>query len=260
MYTGATLGTYNAGTYQTLYKNLAFQNNSNFNISTGSALSWVGDTTLNGNANFSTGVATTLTGNITGTGGITKSGGSALTLAGSQNYSGLTTVSSNTLNLSGSGIIGNIMNNATLVALDGTHTVGTISGTGVTTLSDNAVLNSGDISSTGAITIGSNAALHAGNIARTGSAALTLNSNALLTAGDINSTGNTTLGSGASLTANSMIQNTVTLGIGARITIAPIPGGPTAGASSLTAVPEPSTWAMLMLAAMGLGMYWRRSR
>ena len=79
------------------------------------------------------------------------------------------------------------------------------------------------------------------------------------TVGNISGIGNTTVAAG-SLTATSIVQNTVTLGIGARITIAPIPGGPTAGAGSLTAVPEPSTWAMLMLAAMGLGMYWRRNR
>jgi len=28
----------------------------------------------------------------------------------------------------------------------------------------------------------------------------------------------------------------------------------------LSEVPEPATWAMLMLAAMGLGIYWRRRR
>ena len=76
----------------------------------------------------------------------------------------------------------------------------------------------------------------------------------------LSGTGNTSVAAGSTLTASSIVQNTVTLGIGARITIAPIPGGPTAGSGSLTAVPEPSTWAMLMLAAMGLGMYWRRSR
>ena len=80
------------------------------------------------------------------------------------------------------------------------------------------------------------------------------------TVGTISGVGTTNLLAGSSLTATSVIQGTVTLGIGARLTIAPIPGGPTAGAGTLTAVPEPSTWAMLMLAAMGLGMYWRRSR
>ena len=76
----------------------------------------------------------------------------------------------------------------------------------------------------------------------------------------LSGTGNTILSSGTQLTAASVVQNTLTLGIGARITIAPLPGGPTAGTDSLTAVPEPSMWAMLILAAMGLGMYWRRSR
>ena len=80
------------------------------------------------------------------------------------------------------------------------------------------------------------------------------------TVGNISGVGATSVLAGSSLTATSVNQGTVTLGIGARLTIAPIPGGPTAGTSSLTAVPEPSTWAMLMLAAMGLGMYWRRSR
>jgi autotransporter-associated beta strand protein len=80
------------------------------------------------------------------------------------------------------------------------------------------------------------------------------------TVGALSGTGNTSVAASTTLTATSIVQNTVTLGIGARITIAPLPGGPTAGAGSLTAVPEPSTWAMLMLAAMGLGMYWRRSR
>jgi fibronectin-binding autotransporter adhesin len=80
------------------------------------------------------------------------------------------------------------------------------------------------------------------------------------TVGTISGVGTTNLLAGSNLTATSVNQGTVTLGIGSRLTIAPIPGGPTAGAGSLSAVPEPSTWAMLMLAVMGLGMYWRRSR
>ena len=60
------------------------------------------------------------------------------------------------------------------------------------------------------------------------------------------------------LTATSVSQGTVTIGPGATMTIAAIPGGPSASVRSISAVPEPSTWAMLMLAAMGLGMYRRR--
>ncbi len=197
----ATLGTYNAGTYQTLYKDLVFQDKSNFNPGTGSPLAWVGDTTLNGNANFQISVATTLTGNIIGTGGITKSNSSALTLAGTQNYSGTTTISAGTLQLSGSGTIGNVTNSTTFELLDGTHTVGNITGTGTTIID-----------------------------------------------------------AGTTLTATSVVQNTLTLGAGATLNIAPIPGGPLAGPGSFNSVPEPCTWAMLVLAAMGLGIYWRRSR
>ncbi len=63
-----------------------------------------------------------------------------------------------------------------------------------------------------------------------------------------------------SLTADSIMVGTLTVGPGSTVTIKPIPGGPLAGAGSLSAVPEPSTWAMLMLAAMGLGIYCRRRR
>ncbi|MGA2060921.1 MAG: autotransporter-associated beta strand repeat-containing protein, partial [Thermoguttaceae bacterium] len=75
--------------------------------------------------------------------------------------------------------------------------------------------------------------------------------------------GSGTLGIGngtvaTSVTADSVSVNTLTIGAGATLTITAIPGGPLAGSGSISSVPEPSTWAMLMLAAMGLGIYWRR--
>jgi autotransporter-associated beta strand protein len=96
----------------------------------------------------------------------------------------------------------------------------------------------------------------------------TLQINTLSTTGspvlhNVSGTGTLGVGDGTNatnLTVDSINLPTLTLGIGSRLTIAPLPGGLTAGTSSLTSVPEPSTWAMLMLAAMGLGMYWRRSR
>jgi autotransporter-associated beta strand protein len=62
-----------------------------------------------------------------------------------------------------------------------------------------------------------------------------------------------------SLIAKSITANSLTIGAGAKVVIKPIAGGPLAG-GSLSAVPEPSTWAMIVLAAMGLGIYLRRSR
>ena len=78
--------------------------------------------------------------------------------------------------------------------------------------------------------------------------------------GNLSGTGSMSLFASTQLTATSVSQSVLTLGPGATLTIAAIPGGPTAGAGSLTPVPEPSTWAMLILAAMGLCMYWRRNR
>jgi autotransporter-associated beta strand protein len=63
------------------------------------------------------------------------------------------------------------------------------------------------------------------------------------------------------LIATSIVSKTLTIGAGGEVIIRAISGGPTSGSgSSLAPVPEPATWAMLMLAAMGLGIYWRRSR
>jgi fibronectin-binding autotransporter adhesin len=80
------------------------------------------------------------------------------------------------------------------------------------------------------------------------------------TVNTLSGTGNTTLAGSTQLTAASVVQNTLTISAGAKLTIAAIPGGPSGGQTFLSAaksVPEPSTWAMIVLAAMGLGMYWR---
>jgi autotransporter-associated beta strand protein len=76
-------------------------------------------------------------------------------------------------------------------------------------------------------------------------------------------TGAGTLGVGngtniTSLTVDSINLGTLTIGAGSTVNIAAIPGGPLAEPLPLTPVPEPSALAMLLLAAMGLGIYHRR--
>ncbi len=81
--------------------------------------------------------------------------------------------------------------------------------------------------------------------------------------GAITGTGATEVAANATLIASSISQNHISIGSGAKLVIRPSGSGPLSDGADLTSispVPEPSTWAMLLLAAMALGIYWRRSR
>ena len=108
-------------------------------------------------------------------------------------------------------------------------------------------LNGGDLNDSSAIAVAAGAALNV--------------LGGTPTLGDISGQGTTVVsGAGTVLTAASLVQGTLTLGPGATLVIAAIPGGPLAEPLPVESVPEPSAWAMLLLAAMGLGTYFRRQR
>jgi autotransporter-associated beta strand protein/T5SS/PEP-CTERM-associated repeat protein len=78
---------------------------------------------------------------------------------------------------------------------------------------------------------------------------------------EITGVGNLGVGDGATpsiLTANYIQVGTLTVAAGSEIIIAPLPGGPLAAQPNLTAVPEPCTLTLLLLAGMGLWWFGRR--
>ena len=80
------------------------------------------------------------------------------------------------------------------------------------------------------------------------------------TLGSISGVGTTNLLAGGNLTASSVVQGVLTIGAGATLTIAAIPGGPTAGMSMTEPVPEPSAITLLIAAAVGMFFYWKKTR
>jgi hypothetical protein len=92
---------------------------------------------------------------------------------------------------------------------------------------------------------------------------LSLAGDATAQVGNVSGSGSVSVGDGlgsALLTADSITANALSIGAGSKVVIAAISGGSLSGTASLSTVPEPSTWALLILAALGLGIYHRRSR
>jgi autotransporter-associated beta strand protein len=166
----------------------------------------------------------TLSNVLTGEGGLNKLGFGTLTISNMATYGGNTTVSGGSLIFSGG------------IGASGTTLIDVESGTAV--LKTVSVTKS-DLDIYTAASAKFEVADHTHVV------------------GVISGSGTTQVDSGASLTAASISQGTLTLGIGARVTIQPIPGGPLG--DTITAVPEPSTF-VLLAAAFLMPAYSRARR
>ncbi len=109
-------------------------------------------------------------------------------------------------------------------------------------------------------TDGTNGAIHAA-VANDGKFAVTAGTK---TTGNVTGTGETNVsGSGTTLSVSVVRQGHIYIGSGSKLIVRPASSAPLSDGLDLlplTPVPEPSTWAMLILAAMVLGVYRLRRR
>jgi hypothetical protein len=179
-----------------------------------------------GNANLDTaGYAVTLSGVLSGTGGLNKLGSGTLTLSAKETYAGDTTINGGTLAIAGG------------IDPNGTSLIDIQSGT--------AMFKTVNVSK---LDLDINTAALATFEVLNGSHAV----------GAIAGSGITQVDAGASLTAQSISQGTLTLGIGARVTIQPIPGGPLG--DTIAPVPEPASFVLLSGAFIVAIYVWARKR
>jgi autotransporter-associated beta strand protein len=162
-----------------------------------------------------------ISGAIVGNGGLYKSGSGTLTLSSTaNNYKDTTTVNGGVLEITGG------------VNIDSTESIDIQNGKAVlkTTNVNNCTLDiETDIDGTFEIVDG----VH--------------------TVGNIEGSGTTVVN--GQLTANSINQGTLTLAAGSRVTIAPLPGGPTSENTQLMAVPEPATLILVLTGILFFFIY-----
>jgi autotransporter-associated beta strand protein len=229
-YDPGSTGTYNLNGGTLILKSISLGPGTTFFNFGGGTLQASGDlsTALNmtltgtgGNANIdSDAYHVAISGLLSGSGGVNKRGTGTLTLSAANSYSGPTTVAGGTLEIAGG------------IDSSGTTLLDIQSGT--------AILKSTNVNRTSL------------NVHNATSATFEV-ANGTHTVGDITGGGTTKIDNGASLTANSIVQNTLTIGAGASVTIHETTS------SSVNAVPEPSLFALLGVGAIGLLAYaWRR--
>ncbi len=92
----------------------------------------------------------------------------------------------------------------------------------------------------------------AGNLTNSGSL-LVSGSGTFSVAGDLTGTGSTAVTDSATLYANRIVQGHIYIGSGAKLVIRASSGEPLAAAENFSAVPEPQTWLLLLIAIFALG-------
>jgi autotransporter-associated beta strand protein len=169
------------------------------------------------------GTTLTLSGIIDGSGALSKTGAGTLSLSGVNTYSGGTTVSAGTLQLSGSGTLGSTSGSLTVnggtLNLNGTNQgVGNLTGSGGTILNNatgtNATLTVGNSNGTG----GNYAGVIADHTSGTGTVALTKTGTGTITLSGINTFTGTTIVNGGTL-ALAAAPTTSALGSTTSITV-----------------------------------------
>ena len=181
----------------------------------------------------------TTAGNFSNTGSVIISGGGTFTVNGSLTQLVGNTLTGGTWTVGASSTLGittggNIATNQGNVTLDGTGSTFDK----INTLAD----NQGNFS-----VLDGRSFTTAGDLANSGTL-LVSGGGTFNVSGSLTGAGNTTVTDSSLLYANSIAQNTLTIGEGATVVIRAISGGPMAGAENINPVPEPEAWLLILIA------------
>ncbi len=241
----------------------------NFSQTVGSLSGVAGSSVLLGSGTLTIGgsTSTTFSGIISGSGGIIKNGARTLTLTGANTFTGAVSFNGGLIN---AGSLNNLGNGTALnfngggLQFDGAYdpsvrTMTFLSGGATLDTQTNNITLAHAIGNGGAggltkngqglLTIAGNPTYTGDTVINSGTLKFTANSASLAA---ISGLGDLIVGSGSTptqLTASSINVATLTVAAGSTVTISPIVGGPLTAPYSPAAVPEPSVWLLLLIAA-----------